>query len=47
MLYLFIVDGQGGQTVQFQPGGMPGNVLVVACAAIIAPLSPQNFSSGR
>ena len=30
MLYLFIVDGQGGQTVQFQPGGMPGNVLVVA-----------------
>ena len=30
MLCLFIVDGQGGQAVQFQPGGMPGNVLVVA-----------------
>ena len=27
---LFIVDGQGGQAVQFQPGGVPGNVLVVA-----------------
>ena len=27
---LFVVDGQGGQAVQFQPGGMPGNVLVVA-----------------
>ena len=30
MLCLFIVDGQGGQAVQFQPGGVPGNVLVVA-----------------
>ena len=30
VLCLFIVDGQGGQAVQFQPGGVPGNVLVVA-----------------
>ena len=30
MLCLFVVDGQGGQAVQLQPGGVPGNVLVVA-----------------
>ena len=29
-MYLFIVDGQGGQAIQVQPGGVPGNVLVVA-----------------
>ena len=29
MLCLFIVDGQGGQAVQLQPGGVPGNVLVI------------------
>ena len=51
MLRLFVVDGQGGQAVQFQPGGVPGNVLVVAlrrdhCAVVAAEFQLRQIDLG-